>query len=227
MNTPTPQSPPAQPRGFSSAEVAFLIGVPLAWAVLLLFHPTGDSEDLYPVVGDEVTAWVTVHIGTLLFVPAIAAAVYLLLRGVEGRAAQISRVMLVPFVLFYVTFEVLIGIGVGLLSDEVNGLPAAERPAAAGVLERFADSGLIEVFETIGGLSLVVVLVAAGIALWRRAGASVAVPILFVLAAVPMAFHVPPFGQVGLALFIAAALLVVRARATPVTPGAAVRPAAA
>ena len=210
-----PGQAPAHRRGFSAAEVAFLIGVPLAWAVLLLFHPTGDGEDLYPVVGDEVTAWVIVHVGTLLFVPMIAAAVFLLLRGVEGRTAQVSRIALVPFVLCYVTFEVLVGIGVGLLSDEVNALPAGEQAAGAKVIEEFADGGLIAVFETVGSISLVVVLIAAGIALWRRAGAPLAVPILLALAAVPMAFHVPPFGQVGLALFIAAVLLVVRARRAP------------
>ncbi len=163
---------PAQARGFSSAEVAFLIGVPLAWAVLLLFHPTGDGEDLYPVVSDEVNAWLTVHVGTMVFVPLMAAVVFLLLRGVEGRVAQVSRVALVPFVLFYVTFEVLVGIGVGLLSDEVNALPAAEQPAGATVIEEFADSGLIAVFETLGGVSLLVVLIAAGIALWRPGGRS-------------------------------------------------------
>ena len=208
-----PGRAPARPPSFSPAEVAFLIGVPLAWAVLLLFHPMGgDGENFYPVVGEEATTALVVHVGTLLFVPLIAAAVYLLLRGVEGSAAQVSRVALVPFLIFYVSFEVLIGIGVGLLADEVNGLPAAERTTGADVLEQFADSGLIAVFETIGGLSLVVVLIAAGIALWRRAGAPLAVPILLGLAAVPIAFHVPPFGQVGLALFIAAVLLVARAR---------------
>ena len=31
---------------FSRAELGFLIGVPLAWAVLLLFHPTG-GDDYY------------------------------------------------------------------------------------------------------------------------------------------------------------------------------------
>jgi hypothetical protein len=223
-----PRQAPVGRRGFSSAEVAFLIGVPLAWAILLLFHPTGDGEDFYPIVRDEVTAWVTVHIGTLLFVPMVAAAILLLLRGVDGPAAQLSRAALVPFVLLYTTFEVLIGIGVGLLSDEVNGLPAAERPAGANVIEEFADNGLIAVFETIGSVSLLVVLIAAGIALWRRAGAPLAVPILLALAAVPMAFHVPPFGQVGLALFIVAVLLVVRARSvTRVPAAAAVRPTAA
>jgi hypothetical protein len=88
----------------------------------------------------------------------------------------------------------------------VNGLPAAERQASAGVIEEFANGGVIAVFETIGAASLFVALTAAGIALWRRAGAPLAVPILLVLAAIPIAWHVTPFGQVGLALFIAAVL---------------------
>jgi hypothetical protein len=74
---------------------------------------------------------------------------------------------------------------------------------------------------------LLVALGAAGIALWRRADAPLAVPVLLVLAAVPIAWHVTPFGQVGLALFIAAVLLVVRARTVPrVAPADALRPAA-
>jgi hypothetical protein len=245
MNTPTTQSAPspiqtrhaidngdprrAQPqrRAFGFAEIAFLIGVPLAWALLLLFHPTGDGEDLYPVVSDEVTAWVIVHLGTLLFVPLLAAVVYVLLRGVEGTAAQVSRVALGSFLLFYITFEVLIGIGVGLLSEAVNGLAGAEQQAGAKALEAFADNGVIAVFEVIGTGSLLVALTAAGIALWRRTGAPLAVPVLLALAAVPISWHVPPFGQVGLGLLIAAVLLVVRARSVPAVTAPAARPTAA
>jgi hypothetical protein len=217
-----------QHRRPSRAEIVFSIGVPVAWAVVLLFHPTGDGEDFYPIVRGQVTAWMTVHVGTLLFVPLIAAVVYLLLRGIEGTAAQVSRVALAPFVLFYVTWEALVGIGVGVLADEVNGLPAPEQGAGAKVLEGFADSDIIRAFELIGTGSLFVALAAAGIALRRRAGAPLAVPVLFVLAAVPIAWHVRPFGQIGLALFIAAVLLVVRARPVPsVAAAAAGRPTAA
>jgi hypothetical protein len=209
-------------------EIVLLIGVPLVWAVLLLFHPTGDGDEFYPIVRDQVTAWITVHVGTLLFVPLIAAAVYVLLRGVEGTAAHVGRVALAPFVVFYATWEALIGIGVGILADEVNGLSAAEQSAGAKVIEDFADSGIIRAFELIGTGSLFIALTAAGIALRRRAGAPLAVPVLLVLAAVPIAWHVRPFGQVGLALFIAAVLLVVRARSVPsVAAAPPVRPTAA
>ncbi len=41
------------PRVFSRAEVAFLIGVPLAWAVLLWFHPSTDPDDIYGSLRDQ------------------------------------------------------------------------------------------------------------------------------------------------------------------------------
>jgi hypothetical protein len=208
-------TPAGTPRAFSRAEIWFLIGVPLAWAVLLLFHPTGDGDDIYPTVADEVTPWLIVHVGTLLFVPLMAGVVFLLLRGVQGSEARVARIALAPFVVFYLAFEVLIGIGTGLFADEVNGLPAAQEATGANVIEEFTDSGLIAVLETVGAASLLVVLIAAGVALRRRAQAPLAVPILLVLAAIPIAWHVPPFGQVGLALFVAATLLVVRAHPVP------------
>ncbi len=205
-----------------------MIGVPLAWAVVLLFHPTGDGDDFYPVVGDQVTEWIAVHVATLLFVPLIGAVVYLLLRGIDGAEARVARIALVPFAVFYTAWEVLIGIGTGVLADRVNGLPAAEQATGAKVLENFTDSGLLSAIEMIGTGSWLVALTATGIALRRRAGAPIAVPILLVLAAIPIAWHVTPFGQVGLAIFVVAVLLAVRARRHHgVTAAPAVRPAAA
>ena len=199
----------------SRAEVAFLIGVPLAWAVLLLFHPTGDGDDFYPIVSDQVTPWILVHVGTLLFIPLIALVVYLLLRDVDGVAARVSRMALVPFVLFYAAWEVLVGIALGLMVNEVNGMSAAERPAAQKLVEEFADGGVVRAFELVGTGSLLVALPAAGVALRRHARAPVAVPVLLVVAALPIAWHVRPFGQFGLALFTAAVVLLVRGRQAP------------
>ena len=54
----------AQSRAFSPAELAFLIGVPLLWAVLLLFRPGGERTELsYLELQDKVTAWMVVHSG--------------------------------------------------------------------------------------------------------------------------------------------------------------------
>jgi hypothetical protein len=137
----------------SRTEVALMVAVPVGWAVLLLFHPTGDGDEFYPIVRDQLTAWMVVHVGTLPFVPLLAGVVYLLLRGVEGVAALLSRIALAVFAVFYTAFEVLIGLGTGILVDQVNGLPAAERATGARLVEDFTDSGLIRAFELIGSFA--------------------------------------------------------------------------
>ena len=123
--------------------------------------------------------------GTLVFVPLMVAVVLLLLRGTGGTSASISRVALAVFAVVYTAWEVLIGIGTGILVDEVNQLTEAERTTGAMLVEEFSDNSLIMVMETIGACAWLVALVAAGIALVRQAGASWLVPVLLALSAVP------------------------------------------
>ena len=223
---PSPIEPPVR-RGFSSGERAFLLGVPLAWAILLIFHPTGEGEDFYPIISDEITTWQIVHIGTLLFVPLMAGVVLLLLHGLGGRAALISRLALGAFAVVYMVWEVLIGLGNGALVNEVTGLSGSEESVGAAIVEAYSDSGLIATIEIIGTCAWMVALVAAGIALVREAGVSLLVPVLLVLSAVPTAWHVAPFGQAGLLLFIAAVLLTLRGESPAPQAAAVGRPAPA
>jgi hypothetical protein len=204
-----------QPRAFSLPELAFLIGVPLLWGILLLFHPGGEGEEFYLDLQDKVTPWLVVHLGQLLFIPLFAVAVDLLLRGVEGTAARVSRIALVPFVVFYSAFEILQGIGSGILVHAVNGLSQAEQATGAILVQDFAENVLIRdagVFVSVGSLGLYTAAIAAGVALYRHAGAPVSVPILLGLAGFLISAHPPPFGPTGLALFIVAVLIYARSR---------------
>ena len=121
----------------SRSEAAFVIGVPLAWAVLLFFHPSGDPDEIYLSIRDQVTAWLAVHIGMMLFIPLMAGGIYLLLRGVEGTAARVSRIALVPFVVFFSAWETLQGTANGILVNELNRLPEQERAAGARLIQDF------------------------------------------------------------------------------------------
>jgi hypothetical protein len=199
----------ARPRSFSQREVAFLIGVPLLWGILLLFHPVGD--EFYATISDALTRFLTVHVGTMLFIPLMAGVMLLLLRDVEGTAAWVARIAVAVFAVVYLVFEALVGIGAGLLVDNIDAVPASER---ADLVEDYIESSLIRVFEIVGSAGWLVAALAAAVALSRRADGSrsVAVILLLVLSAVPITFHVTPFGPVGLAMFIGAILLVVRER---------------
>ena len=205
-------------RDISRREVVFLVGVPLAWAVLLLFHPGGDGKEIYQDVQDKVTAWMVVHIGTMFFIPLMGIAVYLLVRGVEGTAAQVSRIGLVAFVLFYGAFELFQGIGVGILADQVNGLPAPERGTGAELVQDFAEYPLITdlgVFASIGSAGLITAMIAAGVALRRHAGAPRSVAVLLGISGFLITAHPPPYGPIGLVLFVAAVVLYLRVEAVP------------
>jgi hypothetical protein len=204
-----------QPRAFSPGELAFLIGVPVLWAILLLFHPGGEGDEIYLDVRDNVTRFLVVHIGMMLFIPLMAVVVLLLLRGVEGTAAWISRIALVPFVVFYSAWEVLQGIGVGILANELNGLPQAGQALRENLVQDFAEHVLIGpfgVFGSIGPIGLIVAAIAAGVALYRHAGAPVSVLVLLSISGLLITAHPPPYGPTGLAFFIVAVLLYVRSQ---------------
>jgi hypothetical protein len=205
----------AQRRSFSPPELAFLIGVPVLWGILLLFHPGGEGDEIYLDAQDNVTRFLVVHIGMMLFIPLMAVVIYLLLRGVEGTAAWVSRIALVPFVVFYSAWEVLQGIGVGILVNELNGLPQAEPALREDLVQDFAEHVLIGpfgVFGSIGSMGLIVAAIAAGVALYRQAGAPVSVPVLLATSGLLITVHPPPYGPTGLALFIVAVLLYVRSQ---------------
>jgi lysylphosphatidylglycerol synthetase-like protein (DUF2156 family) len=115
LTTPTAgTAPEAQTRAwrptFSRAEIGFLTAVPLVWAVVLLFHGAPDGADVYGSLRDEASRYLIVHLVSLVFLGLMGAALYLLLRGLPGRAAQISRLAIGPFVVFYVAGDAIAGV---------------------------------------------------------------------------------------------------------------------
>ena len=195
------------------SRLAFLIGVPLAWAVLLLFHPTPDGSDVYGSIRDEAGRFLVVHLGMLLFIGLMGIAVYLLVEGLPGAAARISRVALGPFVLFYGAGEAIAGIATGVLVEHANDVAAADRGAAAGAVQELWDNFITaDLLLGIGGLAWIVAVIAAAVAV-RGAGAPWAATVLVGLSAIA-SFHAPPLGPIGLLCFAAGvAVLAFRSRA--------------
>jgi hypothetical protein len=227
MSTPTaqgePSSIPTQPSGsndapgtrrrtFSGSELAFILCVPVAWGILLLFHPMGDGG-FSEIIDDNVTAWITVHLGMGIFVPLFAGAIYLLLRGVKSTAATVSRIGLAVFAVLYAAWELVLGVGTGILANEVNALPEAQQGVGADLIDSYGENGVIVVLSVIGSIGLGVAMIGAVVAL-RSAYRLGWVPLVLMLLAIPLiAIHEPPFGPIGLAMFIGAVLLFVREQA--------------
>jgi len=201
------------------------VGVPLAFSVLLWFHPMiGDYEGLR----DVTTRFQVVHVAMVLVLCLVAVGMYVLLEGLRGRAAAVGRLALVPFVAFYLPYVAFEGFALGVLGQELNGLPAAERDAVApGLVEDFARNPIMGepgVFWALGSIAWITVVVAAVLA-FRRAGAPVALQVVLGMS-VLIGAHAPPLAPIGLVCFAAAGWMVLRGRRAPAAEAPAV-PAAA
>ena len=210
----------------------FLILVPFGLALVLIPHPPG-GEDVFEGVSPDAERWLFVHSATLLFFPLLGIAVFWLLNGLKGTAATVSRVALVFFLVFYTAYEVTVGVGTGFLVDYANGLPPDEQAVVADAIQDYNRNAVLaepaSVSLILGFFGWVVAMVAAGVA-FRKAGASWPISILVAGAAL-FAVHPPPVGPIGLASFIAAAVLIERWRArearaadVPPEPAAALAP---
>ena len=204
----------------------FLVVTPLTLAVVLWFHPPG-GDPVYEGVRDDAGAWTFVHTVFLFFIPLMAIATYLLLNGLESRAATVSRVALIFFLVFYTAYEVTVGLGTGILVDFANGLPAAEQAAVADAIQDYNENAILgdpaSVSLILGFFGWVVAMLAAAVA-FRRAGAGWPTTLLLGFSAL-FAIHPPPVGPLGLVCFVAAAVLIERGRARDTTapaPAAAV-----
>jgi hypothetical protein len=180
---------------------------------VLWWHPAGGSN-VYEGVSDDVRAWLFVHTTFLFFTPLLGLAGFFLLRGLEGRAATVSRVAIVFFLVFYTAWEMTIGVGTGVLVDYANGLPPAEQAVVADAIQDYNRNWIAadpSIALVLGSLGWIVAMVAAAIA-FRHAGAGWPLTLLVGFAAL-FAIHPPPIGPIGLACFAAAGVLIDRARA--------------
>ena len=190
---------------------ALLIAVPVAFAGLLWLHPmVGDYEGLQ----DVTTPFQVVHVAMVLVLCLLALGIYDLLDGLRGRAATVARGSLIPFVAFYVPYVAFEGVALGVLGQELNGLPAAQRDAVASdLVADFATNPILGepgVFWALGSIAWLVVIVATVFA-FRRAGASR--PLLIALGACALiAAHAPPLAPIGWLCFAAAGSIVLRGR---------------
>lgn len=197
-----------------------LLLVPAVSAALLALHPpeTGSASDLRESTGQ----WLVVHIGLLVVLPLIAVVVWMLLDGLDGRAAIVSRVALLPFVAFYAAFESMVGIGTGLLLNETDALPAFLRPGAQALTESWWDVPMpVPLIAAAAILSWVVAVGAAAIA---HAQAKSPLLVVFGLAVATVFFalgHPGVTGVLGMVgLFAAAAVVAFSSERKPGGVGA-------
>ena len=205
-----------------------VFSTPVAFATTGFLHlvpwPAGSDVEIYTRLRDHATLWIAIHVVQLLLIMLLAVAIYWLTEGLTSTAARLSRVTLLPYLVFYSAFDTIVGVSRGLVAHYGSQLPAAQQAVLPGVTDALSAIWHPVTFTIflIGTLSWAVAVVAAAVAL-RRAGAPWTATIPLALAGLIGAYdHAAPYGPVAMALFLIAAAVLSRPRTPPLLqPGPA------
>jgi hypothetical protein len=182
-----------------------LFGTPLALGILEMFHPTDDSGTFEHLLPDA-DRWLAIHLVQLPLFPLLALAVALLADQLQGWTAKLYLPALAVFAVFITALDTLQGIAVGVLGRYANTLSGAEREGAMAAIDEIINDPIGLWVGTIAAIGWVVAVMSVTIAYARSGAPRFAVVTLGLSAIVFGIGHVPPFGPVGMALFLAAAL---------------------
>ncbi len=128
-----------------------VLGTPLILGVLLTTHPVfSGPTGIFRGILSRPDWWLTIHVLLLPLFYLIALAAYLLIDGVQGVAATISKVALGVFVIFYPAFDVLIGIGTGTLVYYAAGSPSSQQAVIEKAIIAFLYSPIANLFVLLG-----------------------------------------------------------------------------
>ena len=208
-----------------------LIGTPLLTGILLLFHPLPESAevgmtelpqglDLYELLAPIADGFLAVHVIFPLALALLGLSVVLLLNGVRGIAANISRASAFIFVLSYIIYETIIGTVTGLLIRGAAALPSAGQAVIGDAIYRNYTDPLLgdlpSVVSLTAWLSWLIAVTLAAFAL-RRSGKPLGACILLGLSFIFVS-HASMLGPLGMLFFLFAVVGLERAR-SPVVAG--------
>jgi hypothetical protein len=180
-----------------------LLGVPLALAVLEIFHPERPNSASEAVEQGGWFMWF--HFIQVPLIGLIALAAYLLTDGLVGRAASVSRWAVGVFAVFFSAYDAAAGIGTGYALRNAQRLSAGAQEAIYEAVKDMPVVSLIFGLSVVGTAAWVVGLIGAALSL-RRTGASLGPLVLLILAGVfLLGGHPYPAGTLAFGSFFVAA----------------------
>jgi uncharacterized membrane protein YccF (DUF307 family) len=172
---------------------AFFATAIVGYFVIGVVHPA-DIE-----VGDETALYIGIHLVQPVFILLLAWGIWLLVKDLPGRAAQVARIAIVPYAIVYSMFDAIAGVSLGGIVRQANDASAAD----AATVQRLMDSGTDYVGIVIyvaSGLTWFAMAFAAALAV-RHIGGLGPTLLMAIGAAIFAVGHPFPPGPIGIALF--------------------------
>jgi hypothetical protein len=202
-----------------------LIGTPLMTGTLLLFHPLPEAAEmgvtelpkglaLYELLAPIADGFLIIHLLFPLALALLGLSVVLLLDGVPGIVATVSRISAIVFTISYIMYETIIGTVTGLLiRDAAAGSPTEQAVIGDVIHRNYTDpilGDLPSLVSLTAWISWFLAVTLAAIAL-RRSGKPLGACILLGLSFIFIS-HASMLGPLGMILFLLAVIGIERGR---------------
>ena len=179
-----------------------LLGTPLALLGLEITHPVFSSmEELLP----SADRWLIVHVVQIPMFGLMALAVYLLVDGLRGQTATISRLAMWVFIVFYIALDAVSGVATGIQLQYASELDAARQSIIVQALDAQFDDPIAIAIGVVGTIGWLAGVLAAAAALHWAGAPRLSVVLLVPAALIFSLNHEPPLGPVAFGCFFLAA----------------------
>src|SRR5215471_12426972 len=104
-----------------------LLGIPLLLGVLELGHPLLDHVNPIKMLAPIVVWWIILHVLLIPLLALMGWAFFLLLQGVESRAATLCRYAAVVYIAFAIGYDAAVGLDSGILASNALAVSNAQQ----------------------------------------------------------------------------------------------------
>jgi hypothetical protein len=170
-----------------------ILAAVVGYVVIGVIHPA-EIE-----VGDATTLYIGIHLVQPVLILLLAWGVWLLVKDLPGRAAQVARVAIVPYAIAYSMFDAIAGVSLGGIVRLANEASAADAAAVQRLMDSGTDFVGIGIFVA-SGLAWFAMALAAALAV-KQIGGRGPTLLMVIGAAIFAVGHPFPPGPIGIALF--------------------------
>src|SRR5215211_331862 len=106
---------------------------PWGYAAVTVIHPrqfAGGGATMYADLRGQAGTWLAVQTVQIALVMLLGATIWALVDDLEGTAAKVARLAILPFVAFYSAFDAIVGFATGLLVRQAEALPGPAQAVA-------------------------------------------------------------------------------------------------
>lgn len=151
-------------------------------------------------VGDDSTLYYWLHVVQPVLIGLLAWSLWLLVGDLPGRAAQIARYAVIPYVIAYTMLDSIVGVSLAMNIREANSMSPADAAAVQRLMDGLGGEAIPAVVYLASGLTWLVAAVATAVAV-KQVGGRGPATLMALGAGVFAVGHPFPPGPIGIALF--------------------------